>query len=95
MQVSEELVKYGGKDAGVLERFMKEFFPFQDLKSVGFWKKELRGEYYLQAKRVCIFFGYESVFEYGSKPVTAHLSYVKKEDIESNPFIYHKPSIYD
>lgn len=45
----------------VLERFMKEFFDFKDLCKVGFFTKEMKGDYKAQAKKVCKFFGFKSV----------------------------------
>lgn len=49
----------------VLKRFMKEFFHFPTLCKVGFFTKEMKGDYKAQAERVRKFFGYESVYEYG------------------------------
>ena len=92
LNISEELLSYGGKDAGVLKRFMQEFIPFNELKKVGFFTKEMRNDYYAQAKRICDFFGYKSVFEYGAQEVTCHLSLnnPQKED----PFITTISNIY-
>lgn len=74
----------------VLERFMKEFFPYGPLKRAGFFTKEMRGDYKAQAKRVCGFFGYETVYEYGAHEVRCHIS-----DGCRTPFITVIPSIYD
>lgn len=49
----------------VLKNFMLEFFDFKELCKVGFFKKEWKHDYKAQADRVCQFFGYKSVFEYG------------------------------
>ena len=59
----------------VLENFMKEFFPFKEFKEIGFFTKDMRGDYQAQADKVCKFFGYKSVFEYGVKEVSCHISY--------------------
>lgn len=49
----------------ILKRFMKEFFHFPSLCKVGFFKKEMKHDYKAQAERVCKFFGFKSVYEYG------------------------------
>jgi hypothetical protein len=49
----------------VLEGFMKEFFHFPSLCKVGFFTKEMKGDYKAQAKRVCDRFGFKTVYEYG------------------------------
>lgn len=59
----------------LLENFMKEFFPFKEFKEIGFFTKEMKGNYQAQAARVCHYFGYKTVFEYGAKEVCAHISY--------------------
>jgi len=76
----------------VLERFMKEHFDFERLVEIGFFKKEMKNDYQAQADRVCKLFGYDSVFEYGSKELKCHLSY---EDPKGKPFITVISSIYD
>jgi hypothetical protein len=93
--ISEELIGYGGKDPGVLKRFMKEFFPFGALKKEGFFKPEMKDDYYAQAKRVCVWFGYETVFEYGAKEIECHITYAKGHRPEGEPFVTVIPSIYD
>ena len=52
-----------------LENFMKEFFPYNNFKKIGLFTKEMKGDYEAQAKRVCLFFGYETVYEYGAKEI--------------------------
>lgn len=95
----EELIKYGGKDAGVLKRFMKEFFHFGELKKMGFFKPEWKNDYYSQAKRVCEFYGFETVFEYGAREIRCHLTFSDKRmnsiRPDDEPFITVFPSIYD
>lgn len=85
----------GGSDAGVLKRFMIEFFPFSELRKAGFFTKEMKGDYYAQAKRVCDFFGYKSVFEYGAEEIRCHLSYAGKRPENDKEFVTVIPSIYD
>lgn len=77
----------------VLERFMKEFFPYRPLKKAGFFTKEMRGDYKAQAKRVCDFFGYETVYEYRSQETRCHMTMVG--DRGNEPFVSVLPSIYD
>jgi len=91
--IANVLLAAGGSDAGVLKRFMMEFFPFTELKKAGFFTKEMKGDYYSQAKKVCFFFGYKSVFEYGAKEIRCHLSYKRPEN--DKEFITVIPSIYD
>lgn len=74
-----EQLAFGGSDYGVLKRFMKEFFPYTTFRKVGFFSKEMKGNYYMQAERVCVWFGYETVFQYGSEEIRCHLSEVKPE----------------
>lgn len=87
-----------------LENFMKEFFPYKEFKAMGFFTKEMRGDYEAQAKRVCDFFGYKTVFEYGAKEIRVHLTYAKGErplvvndngKLQEEPFITVIPNIYD
>ena len=79
----------------VLERFMKEFFPFGTFRKAGFFTKEMKGDYEAQAKRVCEFFGFETVYEYRSKEISGHISYAKGYRPPDEPFVTVLPSIYD
>jgi hypothetical protein len=76
----------------VLERFMKEFFHFPTLRKAGFFTKEMKGDYKAQAERVCQYFGYKTVFEYGSKEVRCHLS---KGGKRTEKFITIMKNIYE
>lgn len=58
-----------------LKNFLKKHFDFATLKKVGFFKYIKHNEYEKQAARICLFFGYESVYEYGQKEIRVHLSY--------------------
>ena len=49
----------------LLKSFMREHFDFDSLVKIGFFKKDMRHNYKAQAERVCEYFGYKSVFEYG------------------------------
>ena len=92
--IDNAMLVAGGSDAGVLKRFMIEFFPFAELVETGFFTKEIKDHYYAQAKRVCDFFGYKSVFEYGAKEIRCHLSYAGERP-ENKEFITVISSIYD
>lgn len=59
----------------LLEKFMKEFFPFKEFKDIGFFTKEMEWDYQAQSEKVCKFFGYKTVYEYGAKEVQCHISY--------------------
>ena len=59
---------------------MKEFFPFTEFKKMGFFTKEMKGDYEAQAEKVCKFFGYKTVFEYGAKEIRCHLTYASGID---------------
>jgi hypothetical protein len=59
-----------------LKNFMLEQFDFDTLKKAGFYGKEIkRNDYKAQAARVCWFFGFETVFEYGAKDIRCHITY--------------------
>lgn len=59
-----------------LKNFMLEHFDFDGLKKVGFYGKEIkRKDYKAQAERVCTFFGYKTVYEYGTEEIRCHISY--------------------
>jgi len=77
---------------GVLERFMKEFFPYPELKKAGFFTKEMKSDYPAQAKRVCDFFGFETVYEYGAIEVRGHISLGENRNQE--PFVTVLNNIY-
>jgi len=95
MEITEIQLSCGGKDAGVLKRFMKEFFPFSEFKKVGLFTAEMKNDYYAQAVRICNYFGYKSIFEYGTKEITAHISYVDGKQPKDAKYITVIPSIYD
>jgi len=88
----------------LLEKFMKEFFPFKELQKAGFFTKEMKGDYKSQAERVCFYFGYTTVYEYGSEEIRCHLSYAQGKrplhinpegELKEEPFITIIPNIYE
>lgn len=60
---------------------MQEFFPFDQFKEIGFFNEEMRNDYQAQADKVCHFFGYKTVFEYGAKPSQCHISYIPESQL--------------
>jgi acyl-CoA thioesterase FadM len=82
-------------DANVLKRFMKEFFPFSEFKKVGLFTAEMKNDYEAQAKKICNYFGYTTVYEYGAKEINCHITYVDGKRPINEPFITTIPSIYD
>ena len=87
--------KIDTSDEGVLKRFMQEFFPFNEFMKAGLFTKEMKGDYNAQAKRICTFFGYETVYEYGAKTTSAHISYQKGYWPKDQGFMTVFPSIYE
>lgn len=79
----------------VLKRFMKEFFPFGEFRKAGFFTKEMRNDYKAQAERVCTFFGLATVFEYGAKEISCHISYTDGKRPIGEGFVTIIPSIYE
>jgi hypothetical protein len=80
-----------------LKSFMKEHFDFSTLKKVGFFSKGMKfNDYEGQAKRLCTFFGYKSIYEYGKHEIRCHISYTsdvpllsvdEKGELKSKPFV--------
>jgi hypothetical protein len=82
-------------DNGVLERFMKEFFPYNEFKKAGLFTKEMKNDYKAQAEKICHYLGFKTVYEYGKDEIRCHISYGKGERPPDEPFITVIPSIYD
>ena len=40
-----------------LKNFMNEFFPFKEFLKIGIFTKEMKGNYELQAQKICDFLG--------------------------------------
>jgi hypothetical protein len=63
----------------VLKAYMKQHFDFSSLKKVGFYPKEMKHtDYEGQAKRVCHFFGLESIYDYNKYEIRCHISYAEE-----------------
>jgi hypothetical protein len=72
---------------------MKEHFHYPSMEKAGFFTKEMKGNYEAQSKRVCDFFGFETVYEYGKDEIACHISSVKPS--KDDPFITVVSSIYE
>lgn len=91
----EEIAKMNDTPENILKRFMQEHFPFTEFRKVGFFTKEMKGDYQAQADRVCNHFGHKTVFEYGSKDIHCHISYADGKRPEGEGFITDVKNIYD
>ena len=85
-----------------LKNFMQEFFPFNEFLKIGFFTNEMKADYKAQAERVCQFYGYKSVYEYGSKEIRCHITYTERPllvdengKLKLEPFIAEIESIYN
>ena len=83
---------------------MLENFDFSGLKKIGVYSKDIkRNDYEAQAARICQFFGYKTVYEYGSNEIHCHLSmgeerplHVDKNgELQTEPFVTIIKSLYE
>lgn len=79
----------------VLKTFMKENFDFKSLLKAGFFTKEMKNDYKAQSERICHFFGYKTVYEYGAEEIRCHISYANGKRPPNEPFVTIIPSLYD
>lgn len=88
----------------LLKNFLNEFFDFYGLRKAGLFHKEMRkSDIHGQAKRICEFFGYETVYEYGAEKFRCHISYAdgrpqhidEKAELKGEPFMIEIGGIYD
>ena len=61
-------------DLKLLKKFIDEQFPIKELFKIGYFTKEMKGDYQAMSKRICSHFGYETVYEYGAKEIRCHIS---------------------
>lgn len=92
---SNAMLAAGGSDPALLQRFMKEFFPYGEFRKAGIFTKEMRGDYYWQAYKICHYLGLKTVYEYGKDEIRCHVSYVEGKRPPGTPFVEVYPSIYD
>jgi len=62
-------------DKNILKKFIEDNFDIKTLVKIGFLKKEIKKDYIKIADRICTFFGYDEIYEYGKNEIRAHLSY--------------------
>lgn len=96
-QMNNEKSKYNyteDEKKEILKRFMQEFFsPFQGYVEIGFFTQEMKDDYEAQAAKVCQYFGYDSVYEYGAETIVCHISYANRKP--NKPFVTEIKSIYE
>jgi hypothetical protein len=60
----------------ILKEFMLENFSYDWLREIKFFDKTTkRKDYKKQAELLCKFFGYKTIFEYGTREIRAHLTF--------------------
>jgi len=89
----------------LLKNFLEEFFDFYTLRKVGFFPKDMKkSDIHGQAERICKFFGYQTVYEFGAKKISCHISYVEGHrplhidengELQEAPFTTEIGGIYD
>jgi len=86
----------------LLKDFMEEHFDIEEMIKIGFFKKN--EDYETHAKRVCTFFGFNSVYEYGALEFRGHVSFAPGErpkhvnedgELKEEPFVTEIKSIYE
>ena len=76
-----------GEKFELQKKFLLEQFDYDELKKVGFFKDIKRKEYQKQIDKICYFFGYKTIFEFGWKTTYAHISYADDKRPEGEPFL--------
>lgn len=89
----------------LLENFLNEFFDFYTLRKVGFFPKDMKKtDIHGQAERICKFFEYKTVYEYGANKIIAHISYAdghrpqhvdERGELQQEPFLTEIGGIYE
>lgn len=79
-----------------LRAFLEEHFDYSWLKKTGIYSKDLkRNDYEGQAKRLCEWWGLESIYDYGKNEVRCHINYAgprpvtvnEKGELKPTPFV--------
>ena len=81
------------REKSLLEKFIVEFFPINDLHKVGFFTPEMKGDFKAYEKRICEYFGLKTIYEYGAREIRCHIS--ETEPNENTEFITTIPNIYE
>lgn len=77
-----------GEKERLLKNFLLDNFDFKELKKIGFYSKDVKkNDYQKQADRICQFFGFETVYQYGFETTYAHISYVKGKEPKDQSFL--------
>lgn len=87
-------------DIKILTKFINNNFDVKTMVKIGFFKSK---DPLHIADRICTFFGYDSIYEYGKEPIRAHLSYYgdrpkhvnEKGELKEEPFITETISSWD
>ena len=88
----------------ILREFMLENFSYDGLREIKFFDKTVkRKDYQKQADILCHFFGFKTVFEYGTIEVRAHLTFAgerplhvhKDGELKPEPFVTVIKSLYE
>ncbi|AMQ00951.1 hypothetical protein AY601_4100 [Pedobacter cryoconitis] len=81
----------------ILKNFLEEFFDFYTLRKVGFFPKEMKKtDIHGQAKRICEWFSFKTVFEYGVSKIRCHISYAdgyRPQHVDVDGELQHEPFI--
>ena len=70
------------EESKALKSFLIANFSYKDLKKAGFFKDIKFNDYEGQAKKICDFFGYKNIYEYGKHEIRCHISYSESRPIE-------------
>lgn len=88
----------------LLKDFLEEQFDFYELRKIGLFKGLKKSDIHEQAARICKFFGYKTVYEFGAKKIQGHISYApghrplhvnKRGELREEPFVTVFGGIYD
>lgn len=93
------------KEDQILKDFLNEHIDFYGLRKLKFFPPDMKkSDIHGQAERICKFFGYKTVYEYGAKVIHAHISYAdghrpswvnEQGEYEQAPFVEKFGGIYD
>lgn len=69
-------------------KFLKEHFDFKELKKIGFYSKDIKEkDYQKQIERICLYFDFDSIFQYRFQTTSVHLSYAEGKRPKGEPFV--------
>ena len=87
----------------LLKNFMLENFDFEGLVDYGLFEGIEKYDFNAQADKICKLFGYSSIYEYGAREISVHLTFFEGRPLYINeegalieePFLTIIPSNYD